>query len=305
MLSQNNTKITEDSKDTSKLFSQLISILVSLYLICIPLGRVKKESKFELVDVGLIMIMLIVNSNIIERVTAIKLGKDGFEATLKEIQDTKKEVKDIKNQNDSDFKAMKSIDFQLSKANPLTNSEQLKENIFKASPIALEYIYQKIKDVRHDIDREIRENKSQRTRIIEDRLEPIIPIFEALTKSEYGKGKHRYHAQLGYVLKDTALKDENHPELDELKAARDSLNEAIRIWQENNTNTLLPPLYCLNWAICDANLSEVSNLSSQQIQLRIQSANTYIHKFHRSDKNFDETKFKIEKKYGIYPLPVL
>lgn len=284
------------SKDISKLISQLLSILVLIYLICIPLGRIKKDSKFEPVDVSVLMVLLIVNSNIIEKVKIFKLGKDGFEATINQAKEEVK--KDIEDQNTIDFEAMRRMDLQLSDATPLSDSNDLRKNILEASPIAVEYIYQRAKDVRHDLVKENRQRKSQGKPIIKGMLERTIPLFRALTESKYGIEFHRYHAQLGYALKDYALEDKDHPKTSELRDARESLDKAIELWRKQHPDsTSLPPLYCFNWAECDAELLlEKSLLTSQEIQLRIKSAG-FCNAIYGD--NFKQIECILGKKYEI------
>lgn len=315
MLSKNNAEITNNLKDASKLVSQLISMLVAIYLICIPLGRIKKDSKFEPVDVGVLMVLLIVNSNLIERITAIKFGKDGFEATMEQkVEKAKKEVEQgIVDQNERDSLAMRWIDLQLSDTTSPRDPHLLAKNILNASPAVIEYIYQRTKDVRHTVAKENRRRKLKGESIVKGILDRTIPIFQALTESSYGKQFHRYHAQFGYALKDCALelKDENKDKDDPKKSkdikakfieARNSLNEAIKLWQNDNPNqTSLPSLYCFNWAESVAESGEKSSLKPSEVQQRIQSAASC--KAFEGDQ-LDKIKETIEKKDGILPIPI-
>jgi hypothetical protein len=297
MSAQNTVKTSNNSKDFSKLVSRLVSILGLIYLTCIPFGSVKKESRFDPVDVGVLMVLLIANSDVIERIKEVKLGKDGFEATIEKVEEVSRNVAEIFDQNQIDFEAMRCMDLQLSDATPLSDPNNLREKILKASPIAVEYIYQQAKDVRHDIAKENRQRKSQGKPIITGMLERTIPLFQALTESKYGQEFHRYHAQLGYALKDHALEDDNHPKTSELREARDSLNKAIELWQNQHPNSIsLPSLYCFNWAECEAELLEKSPLTLQEIQWRIQSS--ALCKTLAGDK-LNKIKNVIEEKYGI------
>ncbi|HEY9622414.1 MAG TPA: hypothetical protein V6C78_18795 [Crinalium sp.] len=297
MNSQNTVRPTNHSKDFSKFLSRSVSILGLIYLICIPFGPVKKESRFDPVDVGVLMVLFIANTDIIERIKEIKLGKDGFEATIEKVEEVSKNVANIFDQNQIDFEAMRYMDLQLSDATPLSDSNDLREKILQASPIAVEYIYQRAKDVRHDLARENRHRKAQGQPTIKGMLERMIPLFQALTESKYGQEFHRYHAQLGYALKDHALEDDDAPKISELSDARNSLNQAIELWKQQHPHCKsLPALYCFNWAECEAALTDESSLTLIEIQWRVQSA--ALCKALEGEK-LNKIKAAIAQKYGI------
>jgi hypothetical protein len=79
--------------------------------------------------------------------------------------------------------------------------------------------------------------------------ERTIPIFESLLDSHYGNQRHRYHAQLGY-----ALKDQEQPDWEK---ARDSLENAAALLEESNRP--MSPYYKFNWALCAIELDRQSD----------------------------------------------
>jgi hypothetical protein len=171
----------------------------------------------------------------------VELSKDGMKSKLNDLEQRTEEVENQleqeKQQNQIDLKALEQVDIQLSETIlPKFSSQELIELILKASPLALEYIYQKTKEVRHAAWKEHKKGLMERT----------IPIFQALVRSEHGSKRHRYYAQLGYALKDQA-----DPEW---RAAKSNLEKAIQLWQREGTDRPLSPFYAFNWVMCAVEL---------------------------------------------------
>jgi hypothetical protein len=148
-------------------------------------------------------------------------------------------VQQQKYQEVLDAKAFEYVDQQLSNTLEPVPSEVLIENIKNASTVALESIFQVARESRHTSRREHKKGLIERT----------IPIFQGLLASHYGSRRHRYHAQLGY-----ALKDQENPQWDE---ARDALERAIDLTKEAGEK--VPPIYMFNWAQCAIELDNRAN----------------------------------------------
>ena len=211
-----------------------------VYLACIPLGLIDSEQKLQLSELGLITLLLVANSRLIQRVSQLKIGKDGLELSVSKIQ---QEIqKEIDKRSSYDSELLKSIDLHLSETMPLqVNYQTFKEQIDKGSSMIAEYIYFRAKEARHQAWR------SQKKGIIER----TIPIFRALIDSKKGDKKHRFYAQLGY-----GLKDREAPQWSE---ARDMLEQAIQLWRRENDQEDLPPYYCFNWLICLTEIAKLNN----------------------------------------------
>jgi hypothetical protein len=138
-------------------------------------------------------------------------------------------------QEQRDIKALELADIQLSDTMEPVASDDLIDAVKVASPSALENIFQRTKEARHHAW--VLKEKGEESRQITERT---IPIFQGLLASHHGKQRHRYHAQLGY-----ALKDQDEPEW---QKARESLDAAIALLEESGRP--MSPFYQFNWALC-------------------------------------------------------
>lgn len=246
--------LNESRNNIQSWVSHAVVLLGLVYLVFIPSGLIKK--KFEPVDVGILMALLVANSDIIQRISQLKIGKDGVELSVEKVKkEIKEEVKkDIENKEKKDSEVLKTVDLLLSETTSLgVPLEELKEQIKKATPVIAEYIYYRAKEVRHAawLDKQ---NGNQKRGFVER----TILIFQALTESEYGNKRHRFYAQFGY-----ALKDQDSPDW---QKAKDSLDKAIKFWEEENPMASLPPTYCFNWMICVLELSKLAKSNSNDLQ---------------------------------------
>lgn len=66
------------------LLLKFLTLLVLIYLVAIPLGYVSK--KFELTDVVIFAIILIFNSELVERLIKLGINKDGITLDLSQIK---------------------------------------------------------------------------------------------------------------------------------------------------------------------------------------------------------------------------
>jgi hypothetical protein len=148
-------------------------------------------------------------------------------------------VQQQKYQEVLDAKAFEYVDQQLSNTLEPVSSNVLIETLKNASTVALESIFQIARETRHTSQREHKKGLIERT----------IPIFQGLLASHYGSRRHRYHAQLGYTLK-----DQESPQWD---AARDALERAIDLATEAGEK--VPPIYMFNWAHCSIELDNRAN----------------------------------------------
>lgn len=234
--------------------SHTVVILGVIYLIFVPSGLIKK--KFDPVDVGVLMVLLVANSDIIQRISQLKIGKDGVELSVEKVKkEIKEEVqKSIEDKEIKDSGILKTVDLLLSETTSLgIPPEELKEQIKNVTPVIAEYIYYRAKELRHKawLDKKNRQPKR-------GLMERTILIFQALTESEYGNERHRFYAQLGY-----ALKDQDSPDWEK---AKDSLDTAIKFWEKENKKASLPPHYCFNWIICVVELSKLAKSNSNNFQ---------------------------------------
>jgi hypothetical protein len=225
-----------------------------IYLACIPLGQLGKEKRFTPVDMGILVIALIVNSDVklkdmIDRVSSAKITATSAEITLVE-----KKINDkIDNRDKADAEAKELVDLQLSETGyKNVNPSELREKILSASSSATETIYKMAKDARR--------NGSNQNGIVER----TIPIFQALIDSNYENASYRFYAQLGY-----ALKDQENPDWVE---ATNTLDTAISLWKEKHPTDELPSLYCFNWLFCAAHLEDKPGLGQEEINKRIKAA---------------------------------
>ena len=87
--------------------SHLIVVLGIGYLVLIPTGLIKK--KFEPIDIGLLTALLVTNSGLIDRISQVSVGKDGFSAEI-----SKEVSQQIQIREDKDLELLQTIDLQLS-----------------------------------------------------------------------------------------------------------------------------------------------------------------------------------------------
>ncbi|MEH2206386.1 MAG: hypothetical protein V7K53_20270 [Nostoc sp.] len=117
--------ISDNEKNISlaAVLKHILVILISIYLVCIPLGKVGQK-RFTPVDLGILVILLIVNSDIkfkevVERISSAKLTPTSVEVTLKEkveqlsekIDDQAKKIDEL---DKADAEAKSCVDLQLS-----------------------------------------------------------------------------------------------------------------------------------------------------------------------------------------------
>lgn len=248
--------------DVAFAVKRIVVILGLVYLACIPLGKLG-DKRFQPVDLGFLMIVLIVNSNVklkdtIERLSSAKVTPTSVEFTLKERVEQLSEkidnqAKKQADQDRADAEAKSWVDLQLSEtAYGKVNLEELQRKISSASSSATETIYKMAKDARR--------NGYNKKGIIER----TIPIFQSLIDSGYENEPYRFYAQLGY-----ALKDQEKPDW---RAAKNNLDKAIALWEEKHPTGYLPSLYCFNWLLCAAHLKDKPKLAQQEIDRRIETA---------------------------------
>ena len=240
----------------------VVVILSLIYLACIPLGKLG-EKRFTPVDLGLLMVVLIVNSDVklkdtIERLASAKVTPTSVEFTLKErVEQLSEKIDDqAKNQaaqDKADAEAKSWVDLQLSEtAYGKVNVSELRKKIHSAASSATETIYKMAKDARR--------NGYDKKGIIER----TIPIFQALIDSGYENERYRFYAQAGY-----ALKDQENPDWE---AAESSLNMAVLLWEEKHSTGYPPSLYCFNWLFCAAQLNDKPELEQEELDKRIEAA---------------------------------
>lgn len=254
----------EKNMGIAAVFKHILVIFSLFYLVCIPLGKLG-EKRFTPVDMGVLMIVLIVNSEVklkdmVERISSAKVTPTSVEFTLQEKIEKLSEKVDVQAkkqvaQDQADAEAKSLVDIQLSETGHknVTQSE-LREKIHSASSSATETIYKMAKDARR--------NGSNKKGIIER----TIPIFQALIDSEYENDTYRFYAQLGY-----ALKDKENPDW---KEAKNKLDSAISLWKQKHPTDDFPSLYCFNWLFCAANLKDKLELEQEEINKRIEAATT-------------------------------
>jgi hypothetical protein len=262
------TKITNRKMTSAFLLKRLLVILGFLYLIAIPSGLLGNDKrKFEPTDLGILLIVLIANSEVslketLERLSSVKVTPTSFEATLKEkvdqlTEEVANQAQKQVEQDRADAEAKRFIDHQLSETSPLkVDLESLTEKISKTSASARETIYKITKDARR--------NAYDKRGLIER----TIPVFQALIKSGSDKANYRFYAQLGY-----ALKDQEKPDWVGAKA---NLDMAIKLWRQDHPTDPLPSLYCFNWVICAAETDEQPKLSQAEVDERIRAATTCL-----------------------------
>jgi hypothetical protein len=206
------------------------------------------------------------------RLSKLSFGDVSLELTEK-VDSLEKLAVDTERQRKSDDVTEKMVDEQLSNTLPPSFSEdELIDAISHASKRSLNLIYLQTKDVRRRSWQAIRVKRSSEYDNEESRLADLeisvrwmrrtIPIFRALTKTEHRGEWHRYHAQLGY-----ALKDSGH-----LSEALAQLGNEIP-FSKDTTGNPVSPHYRFNWTYCrvrldneqhakDGNLSDDETVST-------------------------------------------
>lgn len=248
--------------DMASAIKRVVVILSLIYLACIPTGKLG-DKRFQPVDIGLLMIVLIVNSDVklkdmIERLSSAKVTPTSVEFTLKERVEQLSEkidnqVKKQEDQDRADAEAKSWVDLQLSETvYGKVDLNVLREKIHQASASATETIYKMAKDARR--------NGYNKKGI----MERTTPIFQALIDSDYDNERYRFYAQLGY-----ALKDQESPNWEQ---AKNNLDTAITLWEEQHPTSYLPSLYCFNWLLCVAHLGSELELEQKEIDKRIEAA---------------------------------
>ena len=235
---------------TTFIINRLLVVCGLIYLAFIPLKQVGEDNRLESIDMGFIMVLLIANSDMVQRVSQFKIGKNGVELSI--IQEQVEKA--IEQKDNLNAEVLKSLDIYLSEtiAQKLDDRE-LQKQINSVSPVIVEYIYFKAKEARHQAWRNNKKGIPERT----------IPIFKALINSPYGKNRHRFYAQLGY-----ALKEQTAPQLQEWEEARENLEQAIDLWRQENNSDSLPPYYCFNWLIC---MSEIAKQEKKKYDKKMKN----------------------------------
>lgn len=227
---------------TTFIINHLLVLCGLIYLAAIPLNLVEEKDRLKSLDLGFIMVLLFANSDMVQRISEFKIGKNGVELSIQE--EVKKAIEQKDNLNAG---VLKSLDIYLSETiAQKPDPQELQKQINSVSPVIAEYIYFRAKEARHQAWRSNKKGIPERT----------VPIFKALINSPYGKERHRFYAQLGY-----ALKEQTEPQLKQWKEARKNLEQAIKLWKQENNSDSLPPYYCFNWLIC---MSEIAKQEKEK-----------------------------------------
>lgn len=89
---------------TSKIISFVITSLALLYLALIPLGIIDQHNRrFALVDLGIFVSILLINS---DKLSQLKLSKDGFSIDLKELKQNQETIKNQQKKQDEDLRKL-------------------------------------------------------------------------------------------------------------------------------------------------------------------------------------------------------
>lgn len=187
------------------------------------------------------------------RLSRLSFGDVSLELTEK-VQSLEEKARGMEMQRKADDRTEKMVDEQLSNTLPPSFlEEELTDAIKSASERSLNTIYLHAKEVRRKAwqamelkrnrDYETDEERQADLEVSHRWMRRTIPIFRALTKTEHRGNWHRYHAQLGYALKDTG----------QLRQALAHLDIAIRVWKET-TGKPVSPHYCFNWVYCQVRL---------------------------------------------------
>lgn len=266
MLNRIRQKVFHIQSSSSKgTLNALLTILGLIYLICIPMGKIQDNHRFRVQDLGVVMILIAVNSNLIERIK--KIGPDGIDLETAKKVATEQANNVYNERDDAGSDAIRAVDLQLSESTTLNiKPEELREKISKVSATVAECIYYRAKDARHYawLDKQYGTPKR-------GIIERTIPVFQALVHTEHGKDCHRFYAQLGY-----ALKDQEQPDW---KDAEENLERAITLWEQQHPYSPLPSIYCFNWLFCIVKLNagnqfkyQYTNPEKEKINQRLEAA---------------------------------
>jgi tetratricopeptide (TPR) repeat protein len=173
------------------------------------------------------------------------------ERILKEIQEAKDvaaeakdKVAEIEQQDLTDEEAISLVNKVLDDPDP------------DESPVSLSIVKDKIKNAsvrtRTNIFFDARKFRQNNYKKDPEKLERLVPIFEALIESDQDAIYHRNNAQLGYILKDKKNKD--------YEGAREALSKAIEIRDRIGETGF--SIYEFNRAIC--NIETDPNFKSGQ-----------------------------------------
>ncbi|MDJ0715794.1 MAG: hypothetical protein QNJ54_16435 [Prochloraceae cyanobacterium] len=208
------------------------------------------KDKIEVASLSIIggyggkLIIDIILNNTIQRLKNI-------EEDFKQKNDTlKKEINHVNKESEKRADANQIL--QIYFTDPSIPEDSLKEKLLniidKATNETIQEIFIYVKNKRKEA---WRTKKHKTTGLIER----TIPIFRALTKSNYGKDKTQYYAQLAY-----ALKDKSDPELYELEEAKNNLEIAFNLLQEYiDIPYIQPSDYSFNWLICMLEIDRKNN----------------------------------------------
>jgi len=153
------------------------------------------------------------------------------------MQNAQEAKEKVNKMQEVDTKALELVNLHLDENEEVSNEQEMKDAIIKAS-----------KTARFEIFKEARSTRKEKADNPEV-LKRLVPIFEALIENEAGEEYHRNHAQLAYCLKDKKDK--------EWKRAYEELKEAIKIRDKNNRKGFY--MYEFNKAICGTHLEDVDN----------------------------------------------
>lgn len=88
----------------SKIISFAITGLAFLYLSLIPFGILDKQNRrFGLVDLGIFVSILLINS---DKLSQLKVGKDGFSIDLKELKQNQETIKNQQEKQNEDLRKL-------------------------------------------------------------------------------------------------------------------------------------------------------------------------------------------------------
>jgi hypothetical protein len=94
--SRSKTKDSQNKLDTyiRSIFSTAITLFGLIYLLLLLSGQVDKQSKrFQIPEVIIFTVILLINSETLQRVSKVQVGKDGVSLELNELKKGQKEIK--------------------------------------------------------------------------------------------------------------------------------------------------------------------------------------------------------------------
>lgn len=209
--------------------------------------------------------------SLIKRLSKLTVGDVSVEL-MDKVKSLENQFRGTDDQRKIDDRTEAMVDVQLSETlRPPFNEKDLMDTIKSASERTLSTIYKQAKDVRkkawqsmqvksgHDYPSEL--EREQDIELSRRWMQRTIPIFRALAETEHRGNWHRYHAQLGYALKDTG----------EIQEARNVLDRAINLWKQN-TGKPVSPHYHFNWVYCEVRIDNKEHNDGQASDSDTQAA---------------------------------